>query len=162
MGIFDGSLFFIAFVIHFRTGGIIMNASASQYCHVIIGIASYQAKGWVNHMAISIAKINVASFHLLNKVNPLISAAIVGLKKVNNPMDVAGLTYGTSHPNMKPDNVPHKGPSTGAVKLENKMFDNVIMAGVPRTGYAGIHEHAKINATQVPVKATNKTFLMYF
>lgn len=44
-GILEGSLFFIALVIHFLTGGIIMNAKASQYCHVIRGIALYQAKG---------------------------------------------------------------------------------------------------------------------
>jgi hypothetical protein len=61
-------------------------------------------------------------------------AAMVGLKKVSNPIEVAGLTYGTSHPKMKPEIVPQNGPKIGAVKLEKTMFEKVITAGVPKTG----------------------------
>jgi hypothetical protein len=59
---------------------------------------------------------------------------MVGLRKVSNPIEVAGLTYGTSHPKIKPEIVPHKGPKIGAVKLENMIFEKVITAGVPSTG----------------------------
>jgi hypothetical protein len=76
----------------------------------------------------------VASFHLLNRNSPLIRAAIVGLRNVSNPIEVAGLTYGTSHPKIKPEIVPQKGPKIGAVKLENTIFEKVITAGVPNTG----------------------------
>jgi hypothetical protein len=77
-------------------------------------------------------------------------------------MFVAGFTYGTSHPKMKPESAPHKGPSKGAVMDENMMPDNVITAGVPRIGYVGMIASASIRAVQTPTNATNSELVTYF
>ena len=124
----------IVLMIHFRTGGMMMNARAIQYPHVTIGICSYHAKGFANHTKICTRIISVASFHLLNKTSPLIRAANVGARNVSIPIDVAGLTYGTVHPKISPDTVPYRGPSNGAVRLESKTLENVIVTPVPGSG----------------------------
>jgi hypothetical protein len=72
-----------------------------------------------------------------------------------NPVHT-GIPTNDSNPKIKPANVPHKGPSNGAVNDENIMPDNVITAGVPKTGYVGINASANIKAVQTPAKATNK------
>jgi hypothetical protein len=59
---------------------------------------------------------------------------MVGLRNVSSPIDVEGFAYGTSHPKTKPETVPHKGPNSGDVKLENTMLERVITAEVPKTG----------------------------
>jgi hypothetical protein len=86
---------------------------------------------------------------------------MVGLRKVSRPIDVAGFTYGTIHPKVKPERAPHIGPSIGAVKLENKMLDIVITAEVPKTGYAGIQATDKTTAVQMATKATNMALVVY-
>lgn len=70
------------------------------------------------------------------------------------PIDVAGLTYGARTPRMNPDIVPCNGPSSGAVRLFRRMLENVIVAGVPNTGYAGIIVQAKSSAVQIEMRAT--------
>lgn len=70
----------------------------------------------------------------MNKNNPLSNADNVGARKVNTPIEVAGLIYGTSHPKMSPHIVPYKGPNSGAVKLESKTLENVIDTNVPGMG----------------------------
>jgi hypothetical protein len=77
-------------------------------------------------------------------------------------MFVAGFTYGTSHPKIKPETVPQKGPSNGAVRHENMIPDNVITAGVPKIGYVGISASANIKAVHTPVKAKNTGLVAYF
>jgi len=69
-----------------------MSAIASQYSHVTIGIAWYHANGCKNHITISAERMKVASFQRLNNTSPLITAAIVGLKKVKSPIEAAGFT----------------------------------------------------------------------
>jgi len=59
---------------------------------------------------------------------------MVGAAKVRRPIEVEGLTYGASIPSMNPDIMPYNGPSKGAVKLLSRILENVIVAGVPRTG----------------------------
>jgi hypothetical protein len=54
---------------------------------------------------------------------------------------------------MKPEIVPKIGPSSGAVRLECRMLENVIWAPVPRIGYAGMNEQAKSNAVQTAIRA---------
>jgi hypothetical protein len=85
-------------------------------------------------MATSTPKISVASFHRLNKTNPLIRAARVGLRNVNSPIDVEGFRRGPIQPKRKPDTLPPRGPSNGAVKLLSSTLDKVIFAGVPGKG----------------------------
>lgn len=97
--------------------------------------------------------MSVASFHLLNKTSPLIRAAIVEVKKVNKPIDADGFTYGTNQPKMNPASMPHKGPSNGAVRLDRRLFENVIADGVPKTGYIGIHALTRTSAVQIPASA---------
>jgi len=62
---------------------------------------------------------------------------------------------------MNPESAPHNGPNKTEVKPEDKMFDSVITTGVPRTGYVGIHEVARIKATQTPVRARKIALVMY-
>lgn len=85
-------------IIHFLTGDMTINAIASQFSQVMNGMAWYQAKGCENQIASCAARISDASFHLLNKASPLITAAIVGLRKVSTPIEVAGLTDGAKNP----------------------------------------------------------------
>ena len=125
------------------------------------GIAWYQAKGCANHNTISNPKIKVASFQRLKRTKPLSSAAIVGGRKVNRPIEVLGFTAGTSQPNANPEIPPQSGPRKGAVKAEEIMLDSVITADVPKTGYAGIHAHASSKATHVAVKATSTVLVTY-
>ena len=80
------------------------------------------------------AKIAAASFHLLNKKRALVRAAMVGVRNVSKPIDAEGFTYGTSHPNAKPERVPYNGPSKDAVNPLVTIFDRVITAGVPGIG----------------------------
>lgn len=121
--------------IHFLTGGITMKANASQYCHVVMGIAWYHAKGCRNHITISKQKIRVASFHRLNRTRPLINAATVGVKNVSGPRKVAlGFTNRTSHPKTNPETHPQKIPKIAAVKAENIMLEKVMYAVDPRIG----------------------------
>lgn len=63
---------------------------------------------------------------------------------------------------MKPAIVPHNGPSRGAVRAENIMPDNVITAGVPKIGYAGIRESASIKAVHTAANAKNSELVTYF
>jgi len=77
-------------------------------------------------------------------------------------MFVAGFTYGTSHPKIKPESVPHNGPNNGTVKDENIMPDNVITAEVPKIGYVGTIASANIKAVHTPVKAKNRELVTYF
>jgi len=135
MGMYFSFLLTIVFIIHFLTGGISISAKTTQYPHVIMGMSSYQAKGCANHIISWARSMSRASFHRLNRTNPLINAASVGARKVKIPMDVAGLMYGTVHPKSKPATVPYIGPRSGAVRLESKTFENVIVTLTPGTGY---------------------------
>jgi hypothetical protein len=56
---------------------------------------------------------------------------------------------------------PHRGPRRGAVRAEERMLDKVMTAGVPNTGYAGIHANASNRATQIAVKATSTVLVTY-
>ena len=123
-----------ALIIHFLTGLTTMKIKASHISHVIYGIAWYHANGLKNHIVSSARKINVANFHLLNRKSALVKAAMVGVKNVSKPIDAAGLTYETSHPNAKPESVPHDGPSKDAVSPFVTIFDRVILALVPGIG----------------------------
>lgn len=107
-------------------------------------------------------KIRVASFHLLNNTRPLIRAAIVGPRKVSNPIDAAGFTYGTANPKMKPESVPHSGPSSAEVKPARRTLENVIATGVPRIGYVGINALVSTRATHTLVRAKNTVLVVYF
>ena len=111
-----------------------MKMKTGMNSHKISGISSYQAKGCASQIAICTARIIVASFQRLNRTKPLINAAKVGARKVSIPIELAGLTYGTSHPKMNPAKVPNKGPNRGAVKPECIILEKVIIALVPRTG----------------------------
>jgi len=63
---------------------------------------------------------------------------------------------------MNPDNVPYKGPNKGAVRLLSKMLENVIDAGVPRTGYAGMTVTAKRRAVQIVIRARSLVVIFKF
>ena len=58
----------------------------------------------------------------------------MGARNVSMPIEVAGLTYGTTHPKIKPDAVPYNGPNSGAVRLESKTLENVIETLIPGRG----------------------------
>jgi hypothetical protein len=54
---------------------------------------------------------------------------------------------------MKPDAIPYKGPSSGAVKLESKTLEKVIEAGVPGIGYTIKRELARRSAVHIAIRA---------
>ncbi|RLI21918.1 hypothetical protein DRO54_02400, partial [Candidatus Bathyarchaeota archaeon] len=82
-----------------------------------------------------------------------INTAIVGAKNVRIPIEVAGLIYGASHPNIKAEIVPPTGPRSGAVKLERRTLEKVIDAGVPGSGEVIKKTHARSKAVQTLIKA---------